>query len=838
MNEYDEKGWAHIHQAAYRGYVKSIERFVEANPDQLELETNDDLHSTPFLLAVSSGNVDTVNSLLSLNAKINVINTQNHGAIELCCMKQFVSLLEYFIKRNDEKLPVWKHLLKMVGSDNEEEAENSGKCLRTLTDRSEAEGINANWEHVYNNGGIPVIVKVVKSTLNDDAKIPALQALLNVLEKTEVQEQMVSSGGIPAYIKILKSQNQFAVKLAAETLQELAKNKEYADIQMQNQVAQALLKVAQSVSDYEVLIPVVHCFRVLSKVSSTHRSAIGGVTGVISTLVGLYEKYSEQQLLLALTSAVGLIAEDTKANQNMFVDEGVTPHLRDVIMGQMKHRELQLTAVEAVHLLAQDNPHTQKEILSKGIDRILFKLLSKSRADVLLEKTAMALWALAGTNLDEQREMATGMGVQMLIEFLNSLSEKLHLIASEGLGVLAQGPLNMQTEIANKNGIHPLVRLLKSDKDYIGLSVIRTLRYLSVGVGNVPHNRNQKTISQSQGIRYLVALMVHSASEILRVESAVTLGYVSIGNQAILDEIHRYPDFSFVRILRMMYSTEHRVRLLAGEALAAFAYNNISQQQDILEQGGVRFAAFLPFLKSHEEFYRCNAAYQIVVLARIIPDEEQAKSSALGIKLIVDLLQDSKDNSILALASDCVARLAHTRAGVPSAIVAIEAVHYMCSLLSSPAEQVRGCAAIALGYLTFNHEGGRELLHRCRKNPYLMQVLKYYTKRTRLSPDFVQGWKHCRRVGLPAIPEGKTSLIQFRPHEDEIRPVTNLSFDGTGNSSNIRSSTSNLVAEEGNVTGRSSRSSRTHRTGSVHNSHMSLDSQRTQNSLMVGGEER
>ncbi len=54
---------------------------------------------------------------------------------------------------------------------------------------------------------------------------------------------------------------------------------------------------------------------------------------------------------------------------------------------------------------------------------------------------------------------------------------------------------------------------------------------------------------------------------------------------------------------------------------------------------------------------------QIVVLSRIIPDEEQAKSSALGIKLIVDLLQDSKDNTILSLASDCIARLAHTRAG-------------------------------------------------------------------------------------------------------------------------------------------------------------------------------
>ncbi len=54
---------------------------------------------------------------------------------------------------------------------------------------------------------------------------------------------------------------------------------------------------------------------------------------------------------------------------------------------------------------------------------------------------------------------------------------------------------------------------------------------------------------------------------------------------------------------------------------------------------------------------------KIVVMARIIPDEEQAISSAAGIKLLVDLLRDSANEVILALAADCVARLAHTRAG-------------------------------------------------------------------------------------------------------------------------------------------------------------------------------
>ena len=78
--------------------------------------------------------------------------------------------------------------------------------------------------------------------------------------------------------------------------------------------------------------------------------------------------------------------------------------------------------------------------------------------------------------MEERRAMADAMGVQMLIEFLSSMSEDLHFIGSEGLGVLAQGPLNKQDEIAKANGVHPLVRLLRSDKEYIVLSVIRTIR--------------------------------------------------------------------------------------------------------------------------------------------------------------------------------------------------------------------------------------------------------------------------------------------------------------------------------------------------------------------------
>jgi len=77
-----------------------------------------------------------------------------------------------------------------------------------------------------------------------------------------------------------------------------------------------------------------------------------------------------------------------------------------------------------------------------------------------------------------------------------------------------------------------LVSLLSSNKEQIVLSVVRTLRHLCVGVGYVPHARNQSALAHSNGIRYLVALMTHSRDEVIQVEAAHTLGCAALGRQS------------------------------------------------------------------------------------------------------------------------------------------------------------------------------------------------------------------------------------------------------------------------------------------------------------------
>jgi hypothetical protein len=139
-------------------------------------------------------------------------------------------------------------------SESEEEAEAAGKCLRVLTDRLEDGKINPSWEQFYTNGGVGVVINVARSSLSDEAKLPAFQTLLNVIEKHEVKEQVSAGAGITAFINLLKSTNHYIIQLSAETLNELAQYKAYALQISQSNGIPGLVKVLHEIHNFEVLI--------------------------------------------------------------------------------------------------------------------------------------------------------------------------------------------------------------------------------------------------------------------------------------------------------------------------------------------------------------------------------------------------------------------------------------------------------------------------------------------------------------------------------------------------------------------------------------------------------
>jgi len=389
--------------------------------------------------------------------------------------------------------------------------------------------VNDYWKVVFDHQAVPILTKVVKSEIGDKAKANALQCIINILPQMEVKDQLVANGGIDTFVRHLtKSKTGIIIQKTSTAISILCTVTKYADQAAGKGVLPALVNILNNPYEPEVLDESVNAIGVVCELSEPRQTLFYNTANSIDFLCNLLKEAINPQLILGLHKCICRITRHHEVNQNAIAD------VQDVVFTiiafcSSKNKDIQLSAVDAIHMLADGNNYTQQILIQEGAINPLMLLLRRSKNQNVQEKTASSLWALAGSGIEERRAMAARMEVNQLIEFLSSLSEILKYIGSEGLGVLAQGAHNRQDEIANANGVYPLVRILKEPKEYLVLSAIRSLRHLCVSVGYAPHKRNQCTTAQARGVKYLIALMTLSKSELIQVEAALTLASAALG---------------------------------------------------------------------------------------------------------------------------------------------------------------------------------------------------------------------------------------------------------------------------------------------------------------------
>ena len=747
MDEFDENGWAHVHHAAYNGYYKSVNRFIKSREDQLELETQDGQQLTPLLLACMNGHVETVQLLVEgLHANLKAKDRHLFGAVELAASRNHINVLEYLLKLNSPDLEVWKNLIRGL---SQSELETS--CARALVELTKEDNAD-HLESFLKAGGVQAIVGLLKNSLSsEESKIFALSVLLNLVRDEAGKEHLTKSRAVPPIILQLNDTTRDLYLPATRLLEALAYCEENKEAIVSNGGVDSLVRLLQFSDDEEVVETALSTIRVLSSSNSEIQTSVGSNKDIWKSLIGLLAAVKNKHVLATVAKTVSSVVKGHTANQNAFVAENGVQPLMELM--HMRSRECQFAAVQGIHALVEGNEDNQSIVTEHGCVMMLMRLLKRSRAADLRRLTAGALWAIAGEKNAQRRSIGAEIGVNLLIEFLSeNLPESLHFIGSEALGVLARGVRNKRGEIAKANGVMPLVRLLgkANTPAYIILSVLRTLRALCLCLGFRPHTQNQEAVTKEGGLKFLIRYMVQARQDVIKVEAAYTLACVCLSNNANLKAALDHKDFSFVHILRQLYDDDEEVHLLAGAALAVFAYNNVANQRNIAMSGGVRYHAFVPFLESKNEKQATYAAFQVVVLSRIIPDEDQSLTSATGIKLLVSHL-DSTSEDIQAAAANFIGGLAHTRAGIPGAIISIGTIPLLGKLLTSQYETVQAAASVALGYLSYDSIGERQLLGVCRHDPFLYEVIQFHAGKVKLSPQFVERWQHCKRIGLPPI---------------------------------------------------------------------------------------
>uniref|UniRef100_A0A671T7R3 Ankyrin and armadillo repeat-containing protein-like n=2 Tax=Sinocyclocheilus anshuiensis TaxID=1608454 RepID=A0A671T7R3_9TELE len=630
----------------------------------------------------------------------------------------------------------------MIQSQDTRRLEMALRCLEAL-----CVNIESSCEDIMKAGGIPVLVGLLCSD-RLVVQCMATAVLCHMSENAKVCEDLVHHGAVPVLIKLLSGHQPELHSRCAVILADLAGHSE----QHQNLIAQlggVALVVKLLTSDLQdVLVNAVRCIRTLCVKSPCNQTAVahaGGVPHLVEFLSVNSEVLQEEACL-----ALAELARGHQENQELICEAGAV----GALVQALRERKIpvKVKAATALESIASQNPAIQQCFLRQSAAKDLLQLLKVFQLDVR-EQGATALWALAGQTLKQQKLMAQQMGYPVILDLLLSSSDKMQYVGCQAAIALSRDSRTHQDGFCREYGVPPLVRLLRGSRTTLKtlLRVIKALGCLCIGVALTTNKKSQKIIYREKAIPTLLELLKTHESLEVQVQVAKTLACVLLGNQKLQREFWEQEDFSYDIILELMGAENKSICLDAGHALSLFAYNNKAQQKAIRQTGRILMNTYEAFLSSDNETERAKAAFQIVVLARVISGSDEVTLTARGVTVLVELLQSDQSTTVV-ITAQLLASLVHTRAGITNAIVTMGAVEHLSAHLDSEDEEVRTACASALGYLTSNRYAHRQLLAKCRKSPHIYDLLmENLAKDARISQFFTAEFERQRRIGLPSL---------------------------------------------------------------------------------------
>ena len=148
---------------------------------------------------------------------------------------------------------------------------------------------------------------------------------------------------------------------------------------------------------------------------------------------------------------------------------------------------------------------------------------------------------------------------------------------------------------------------------------------------------------------------------------------------------------------------------------------------------------------------RCLLGFQLIALHNLIcmADEDPR---AIGIKLIIDIIPDSRNTFLRSIACDYIGRLVRFNDCLIESFLCVNTIeilgkssHQGEEAYNGVGECEMGNAAVTLGFFTsLNPEARRRLLKVGRKSPKIMESLKYSNDVIHI--DLVRQWRHFKEL--------------------------------------------------------------------------------------------
>ncbi|CAM4742108.1 unnamed protein product [Rotaria magnacalcarata] len=764
----DHQGWTPIHHAAFCDHVPIIRLLYHKHQDLLEQTTKDSLHSTPLLLAATSGALDTVQCLVSLHANIGYKDELGHTVIHLAASNLHTNVIEYFIRLNSRLVPTWTILVDLIIHPDLPMKRAAVQCLHIMTAHGEQF-----WRPLLETDGIQRLVSLLKIT-DVNLILSTLSVLCNISTNTEVRLAISTAENnlSEMFANLLKFHNDEIRSKTAILIADICFIPSNQERFLASEAIVGLSRMLDSPIE-DVLVNACNAIDLLCRKNQFMQNELAkhGIIEKLTELLALDSKI----LRGTVASALASVTYNNMANQVIASSKGALK----LIVELMQDREfgIRYKGSLAIEALAINNLENQKQFLSKylNVQKPLNELMEKMYyvaatirsseewALEVREQGAFSLWALGGQIKSQQRYVAECFGIPHIVTMLLSKSEKLQYVSLNAVIALADESEPNQNRLYRENILAPLIRLLKHYHQLshrVLLVLVQSFSVLCVGVSLTPNTLLQNAIVEHNAISMIIRLMESTQHVDLKVECCLSLAKLVLNNSANQKQLSN--DFNIADVVvRFSEINESDLKLRALLALSLFAYNNLENQCIFKDTNKISYDSFRTFIDSSNTTYSALACFQVIVLARVIgnTEDEQVTLTALAIMKLADLLL-STNISLITQIAKYISSLARVRTGISDGFVSCQVLERLIEklyTLSPPATsedagdevEMHSTCAIAIGALSYNKTAFRLLYNLVRRDPTLYDKIVECGQRSCMSPEFVKFFESERVNGLP-----------------------------------------------------------------------------------------
>jgi ankyrin repeat protein len=735
----DENGWTPMHHAAFHNYDAIIHYLVSTSRQLLEIETHNKKKSTPVLLAAKNGCFNSFKCLTELGADLSSTTTTGSNVVKFAALQHHTRILKYLILKDDKRANVWETLSEMLKSDDKS-AMVAARNLDPLT-RWRPECVR----NLLHQGAVDSLVELLKK--KEALQLLSIQVLANISNLDDVKEALIKTDAVSVLVKLLSSSNDRIQVHSCLVISDLASLPDTQEAVAKVGAIPSLIQLLGSdVDDVQLFscacIGIIAYDNTQNQLATVEHSALPVLVSMVSSHLTCTQGSASRTLKAIL--------EGNWPNQIKALVEKTIPPLVSLL--RSKEVSLHKNAAKTIESLAYNCIESQRELLADPSCINLLKRLLHMRDPEIKVAAGCALWAIAGILISNKRMIATHMGLEVLVDMLTLHDEKLDYVCSEALGALATELGGNQHRIIFIGGVKPLVEALTIPTSHrVVLSVIHTLAALCMKPALVPNTTAQTAIGASRGVVILSNIVsAKDVSEIIRVEAACALAKLLLHNQDNDKTLAKHTNFSFLTIFKFFTSPDPEVRLLAGYCLAIMGFNSSAKLTKMKAIGTLNISNFVPFLQSKNQLHQIQAAFQIVVLSRLLTGIRDVDAVVKGIKMLVHLLSSDLEQTKV-LSAEYIASLSRTGNGLPGALVMAAALDPLMVNLSIGNGPVIESTCVALGYLTFNPMASRLLIGMFRDNPELFILFKQHFMHIVFSEKFLENWNHLTRRGIPSL---------------------------------------------------------------------------------------